>query len=83
MSGHPLSSWGLARGGGGCGRGGGFTLRCPLASTRSFDLVRPKEDRFRVPFYYALRDTLVAPDMDVAAATGELVWAASGDSQFG
>ena len=37
---------------------------------RLFDLVRPADDKFRVAFYYALRDTLVANDLDHAVKIG-------------
>ena len=33
---------------------------------RLFDLVRPRDDRFRLAFYFALRDTLVTRDIDAA-----------------
>ena len=33
---------------------------------RLFDLVKPKEDKFLTAFYFALRDTLVAKDLDQA-----------------
>ncbi|CAM9808190.1 unnamed protein product, partial [Phaeothamnion confervicola] len=37
---------------------------CP----RLYDLVRPADDRYRPAFYLGLRDTLVAPNLDVAVA---------------
>eukprot|EP00038_Savillea_parva_P009804 m.185960 g.185960 ORF g.185960 m.185960 type:complete len:1307 (+) comp16612_c0_seq1:91-4011(+) len=38
----------------------------PAGTERLFDLVRVQKDDFRVAFYYALRNTLVAPDLDTA-----------------
>lgn len=35
----------------------------PENAPRLFDLVKPKEDRFRPAFYHALQDTLVADDL--------------------
>lgn len=34
---------------------------------RLFDLVRPRDEAVRVAFYYAMRDTLVATDLDQAS----------------
>jgi len=41
-------------------------FNAPLGTERLFDLVQIKDDRFRTAFYYALRNTLVAPDLDTA-----------------
>uniref|UniRef100_A0A7S1TIR5 Structural maintenance of chromosomes protein 4 n=1 Tax=Compsopogon caeruleus TaxID=31354 RepID=A0A7S1TIR5_9RHOD len=35
----------------------------PAGHVRVFDLIRPREDRIRVAFYYALRDTLLAENI--------------------
>ena len=37
---------------------------------RLFDLIKPKEDKFLTAFYFALRDTLVAKDLDQATRIG-------------
>lgn len=37
---------------------------------RLFDLVRPKDSRFRTAFYYGLRDTLVGTDLEQATRIG-------------
>lgn len=37
---------------------------------RLFDLVKAKEDKFLTAFYFALRDTLVAKDLDQATRIG-------------
>ena len=37
---------------------------------RLFDLVKPKDDKFLTAFYFALRDTLVAKDLDQATRIG-------------
>lgn len=42
-------------------------FKAPSSSQRLFDLVKPKEDTFRIAFYYALRNTLVADNIDVAS----------------
>lgn len=39
----------------------------PPGSQRLFDLVRVKEPALRLAFWYALRNTLVVPDMDSAS----------------
>jgi hypothetical protein len=43
----------------------------PLATPlpRLFDLVRRREPRLDVAFFFALRNTLVAPDIEAATAT--------------
>eukprot|EP00037_Helgoeca_nana_P029446 m.351458 g.351458 ORF g.351458 m.351458 type:complete len:1338 (-) comp27977_c1_seq4:1879-5892(-) len=41
-------------------------FNAPAGTDRLFDLVRVKDDRFLTAFYHALRDTLVAPDLDTA-----------------
>ncbi len=43
-------------------------LRLPAGGRRLFDLITPDEDRFRPAFFFALRNTLVADDIDAAAA---------------
>jgi structural maintenance of chromosome 4 len=42
-------------------------FRAPSNSQRLFDLVKPKEDTFRIAFYFALRNTLVANDIETAS----------------
>jgi len=39
---------------------------CPNGVPRLFDLVQVKDDRLRPAFFFALRNTLVAPDLDQA-----------------
>mmetsp|Transcript_32490 Transcript_32490/g.29328 ORF Transcript_32490/g.29328 Transcript_32490/m.29328 type:complete len:84 (-) Transcript_32490:2231-2482(-) len=41
-------------------------FKVPKGANRLFDLVNPKNDKFKVAFYYALRDTLVCKDIDTA-----------------
>lgn len=41
-------------------------FQAPVGTDRLFDLVRVKDDRFKLAFYYALRDTLVADNLDLA-----------------
>lgn len=41
-------------------------LETPENVPRLFDLVKPRDERFRTAFYYAMRDTLVAEDLDQA-----------------
>lgn len=41
-------------------------IRTPEESPRLFDMVRVKDERVRPAFYFALRDTLVAQDMEQA-----------------
>lgn len=41
-------------------------ITTPEDSPRLFDMVRVKEERVRPAFYFALRDTLVAQDMEQA-----------------
>lgn len=38
-------------------------IQTPENAPRLFDLVKPKEDKFRPAFYHALQDTLVATDL--------------------
>lgn len=38
-------------------------IETPEGAPRLFDLVKPKEDRFRAAFYHAMQDTLVADDL--------------------
>eukprot|EP01104_Vermistella_antarctica_P018535 TRINITY_DN6901_c0_g1_i1.p1 TRINITY_DN6901_c0_g1~~TRINITY_DN6901_c0_g1_i1.p1 ORF type:complete len:1323 (-),score=555.35 TRINITY_DN6901_c0_g1_i1:208-4176(-) len=40
----------------------------PRGAERLFDLVQPRTDQFRTAFYFAMRETLVAKDMDEARA---------------
>lgn len=41
-------------------------IRTPEDSPRLFDMVRVKDESVRPAFYFALRDTLVAQDMEQA-----------------
>jgi len=41
-------------------------FRAPKNSERLFDLINTKNDKFKLAFYYALRDTLVTKDLDTA-----------------
>lgn len=41
-------------------------IRTPEESPRLFDMVRVKDESVRPAFYFALRDTLIAQDMDQA-----------------
>lgn len=41
-------------------------IRTPEDSPRLFDMVRVKDEAVRAAFYFALRDTLVANDMEQA-----------------
>lgn len=41
-------------------------IRTPENSPRLFDMVRVKDESVRPAFYFALRDTLVAQDMEQA-----------------
>ena len=41
-------------------------FQAPAGTERRYDLVRVKDDIFRTAFYYALRNTLVAPNLDTA-----------------
>eukprot|EP00041_Stephanoeca_diplocostata_P037900 m.1458495 g.1458495 ORF g.1458495 m.1458495 type:complete len:1290 (+) comp25122_c0_seq1:152-4021(+) len=41
-------------------------FQAPAGTDRLFDLVRVKDDKFKLAFYYALRDTLVADNLDLA-----------------
>ncbi|GBG28901.1 Structural maintenance of chromosomes protein 4 [Hondaea fermentalgiana] len=41
-------------------------IETPEGVPRLFDLVRTRDDRFRPAFYFAMRDTLVAKDLDQA-----------------
>lgn len=42
----------------------------PENVSRLFDLVRVRDDRVRPAFYFALRDTLVAKDLEQATRIG-------------
>jgi structural maintenance of chromosome 4 len=44
----------------------GREFKAPPKSERLFDLIKPKEDQYLPAFYYALRNTLVSPDLDTA-----------------
>lgn len=41
-------------------------FEAPAGTERLFDLVRVKDNKFRTAFYFALRNTLVAPNLDTA-----------------
>src|SRR5690606_37835635 len=41
-------------------------FKAPDKSERLFNLIKPKEDTYLPAFYYALRNTLVASDLDTA-----------------
>jgi structural maintenance of chromosome 4 len=41
-------------------------FQAPAGTERLYDLVRVKDNMFRTAFYFALRNTLVAPDLDTA-----------------
>ncbi|KAL2137112.1 hypothetical protein VTI74DRAFT_8744 [Chaetomium olivicolor] len=41
-------------------------IQTPENAPRLFDLVKPKDDKFRPAFYHALQDTLVAKDLEQA-----------------
>ncbi|KAI3385175.1 hypothetical protein SNEBB_000645 [Seison nebaliae] len=41
-------------------------FRCPPNSERLFDVIVPDRTEYRLPFYFAVRDTLVVADLDVA-----------------
>ena len=46
---------------------------CSLSSEdvpRLYDLVKPKDDKYRPAFYFALRNTLVASDLEQATRIG-------------
>ena len=43
-------------------------FRAPTGSQRLFDLITPTDPRLSVAFYMALKDTLVASDLDTAMA---------------
>jgi structural maintenance of chromosome 4 len=40
----------------------------PASATRLFDLITPKDEKFKLAFYFALRDTLVAKNLDEATS---------------
>ena len=40
---------------------------CAAGVTRLYDLVRPRDERLRVAFFYAFGDTLVAGDLEQAS----------------
>lgn len=46
-----------------------LSLECPQSAgvPRLYDLVRPSSEPMRLAFFYALRDTLVASDLDQAS----------------
>jgi structural maintenance of chromosome 4 len=48
------------------------TVAPPESVSRLFDLVRPKTDALRLAFYFALRDTLVADDLEQAVRYAEI-----------
>jgi len=41
-------------------------FECPQGSSRIYDLVKPTDDKFKVAFYFGLRDTLVCENIDLA-----------------
>eukprot|EP00466_Bigelowiella_natans_P003477 jgi/Bigna1/87694/estExt_fgenesh1_pg.C_230067 len=45
-------------------------VKPPLGVKRLFDLVRPQDEKYKPAFYYALRDTLVATNLDQAVKIG-------------
>lgn len=51
-------------------------IKTPENAPRLYDLIKPKEPRFAPAFYKALRDTLVAEDLDQAnrVAYGDTRW---------
>ena len=49
-----------------------------LHARRLFDLVEPADDDVRTAFYFAMRDTLVAKDLDTASA---LAYGSSGGAR--
>jgi structural maintenance of chromosome 4 len=53
-------------------------VRIPSSAKRLFDLVEVVDERFRPAFFFALRNTLVADNIDVAASVayqgGKAVW---------
>eukprot|EP00127_Corallochytrium_limacisporum_P005493 Clim_evm10s207 gene=Clim_evmTU10s207 len=46
-------------------------FQAPAGSERLFDLVRPADAKYRTAFYFALRNTLVAKDLDTATAVSK------------
>lgn len=50
------------------GRAMSNNFLCPETAHRIFDLVRPNDLRFRIAFYYGLKDTLVCQTIDAATA---------------
>jgi structural maintenance of chromosome 4 len=53
-------------------------VNVPSGTSRLFDLVTPKDEQYRAAFYMALRDTIVAPDLDTAVRVAydgdKVVW---------
>ncbi|KAF1740814.1 hypothetical protein MXB_4529, partial [Myxobolus squamalis] len=47
-------------------RNSSSSFKCPLGSLRLFDLIKPSENSYSPAFYFALRDTLVAENIDEA-----------------
>ena len=47
-----------------------FSSHSPENVPRLYDLVRPKDPSYRTVFYHALRDTLVADNLDQATRIG-------------
>lgn len=43
-------------------------FNCPRQAMRLFDLIQPNEQKFRIAFYYGIRDTLVCESLDIATA---------------
>lgn len=43
---------------------------CPRGSQRLFDLIQFKDQKYRVAFYFAIRNTLVCDSIDLATEIG-------------
>ena len=43
-------------------------FECPRQAQRLFDLIRSKNQNYRLAFYFAIRDTLVCDDIDIATS---------------
>lgn len=41
-------------------------FECPQGSSRIYDLIQATDDKFKVAFYFGLRDTLVCESIDLA-----------------
>lgn len=53
-------------------------ISTPSSTSRLFDLITPKDEQYKGAFYMALRDTIVAPDLDTAVKVAydgdKVVW---------